>query len=183
MFEELKRSLRDALGRATSPGEGRAVLAMMREAIVDAKVIVADLKSALVQTQQRLAVERDALETVRRRGRLAAEIKDQETSRIAAEHEHRHTERISVLERKLEAQQAELGLAEGEIEEMTRQLKSAAVTGGVGGSATRVTQAVAEAEAAATGEETSSLRRDMDRSARESRADQQLEELKRRMGR
>ena len=85
MFERLTQSLRDALGRASSPAEGRAVVAMMREALVEAKVGLANLRDGVEATRAQLAAERAELTTVERRGRLAAEIQDRETVRVATE--------------------------------------------------------------------------------------------------
>ena len=179
MFDELRRRLEDALNRASSPAEGREVLTLMREAIIQAKVAVRELRTGVEETRTRLAAERDALETVRRRGRLAAEINDAETARIAAEYERRHGERVVVLERKLAAQEAEVALAEQEVADMTTQLKAAGSGIGPAGGAPRVPEPdpLAADEAA-----DANLRRDIDRSAREAQADQLLAELKRRMG-
>ena len=175
VFDDLRRRLEEALNRASSPGGDRESLSLMREAVIQAKVAVRELRSGLEETRQRLASERDNLETVRRRGRLAAEINDAETVRIAAEYERRHGERAAVLERKLAAQEAEVTLAEQELAEMTARLKAAGAGIGPAGGAPRVPDGE-PADADAT------LRRDIDRSAREAQADQLLAELKRRMG-
>ena len=184
MFEKLTQSLRDALGRASSPAEGRAVVAMMREALVEAKVGLANLRDGVEATRAQLAAERSELTTVERRGRLAAEIHDRETVRVATEYARRHAERIAVLERKLAAQEAELALAEGEVAEMTSQLKAAAagidpggVSRGVGGSGPPLDGAGGE-----TADGGEALRRTADRVAREAQAQRRLDELKRRMG-
>ena len=187
MFEELRRGLRDAMSRASSPSEGRKVVAMMKQALVDAKVYIADLREATERTRTRLAAERQALETAQRRGRMAADINDAETVRVAREYEQKHGERASVFERKLAAQEEELSLAERELAEMSAQFKSAAAGGAGAGSMPSSGQmdAVAEgaaAEAAAAAEPDAGLKRDIDRAAREARADAMLAELKRRMG-
>jgi hypothetical protein len=174
MFEKLRESLRDAMNRASSPSEGRAVLAMMRDAIVEAKVGVSQVRAALDATRAQLEHERRELDTVRRRGRLAADIGDQETVRVAAQFEQRHLARVEVLERKLAAQESELALAEREVEEMTAQLRSMAA--GANPTATTVPELDAEPDLDA-------LERAAQRAARESAAERQLEELKRRMGR
>lgn len=177
MFERLKETLRDALSRASSP-QGRAALAQMRDALVQAKVGLADLREGVERTRTRLAAERGELDTVRRRGKLAADIDDRETVRIAEQYERKHAERVAVLEKKLAAQQEELTLAEHEIDEMTAQLRAAHV-GAVPPDVSPVSppDPLAEAEG-----ETDALRRDMDRVAREATAQRQLDELKRRMG-
>lgn len=180
MFEDLRQRLREAMSRASSP-EGRAALALMREALVSAKVAVRELHEALAGTRERLAAERGALETVRRRGRMAAEINDAETVRVAAEYERRHVERIAVLERKLESQQAELTLAERELEEMTTQMKSVGAGVPPGGAPTA--EPGSATPSADAREADAELRRTIDRQTKESQAEQMLAELKRRMGR
>jgi hypothetical protein len=178
MFERLKETLRDALSRASSP-QGRAALAQMRDALVQARVGLADLRAGVDHTRTRLDAERAELETVRRRGKLAADIDDRETVRIAEQYDRKHSERIAVLEKKLAAQQGELALAEHEIDEMTAQLRAAYV-------------GVMPPEAAApptmpdpletARAESDALRRDIDRAARDAAAQRHLDELKRRMG-
>lgn len=182
MFEQLRQRINDLLDRATSPADRRTMVGMMRDAIVEAKVSVREMREQLEQTRRRLATERDELETVRRRGKLAAQIEDAQTMELAAEYERKHGERVAVLERKLAAQEAELGLAEREVEDMTRELKSRAA--GLGGPA-----------AAEVGmgdgspippddplEPDAGLRGEIDRAARDARAAEMLAELKRRMG-
>jgi hypothetical protein len=178
MFERLKETLRDALSRASSP-QGRAALAQMRDALVQAKVGLADLRHGVDRTRARLEAERAELDTVRRRGKLAADIDDRETVRIAEQYERKHSERIVVLEKKLAAQQEELALAEHEIDDMTAQLR-AAYAGVVPPDVAApppMPDPLEEARA-----ESDALRRDIDRTARDATAQRQLDELKRRMG-
>jgi hypothetical protein len=174
MFERLRETLRDALSRASSP-QGRAALAQMRDALVQAKVGLQDLRGGVERTRARLTAERAELDTVRRRGKLAADIDDRETVRIAEQYERKHAERVAVLEKKLVAQQEELALAEHEIDEMTAQLRAAHV--GAVPPDVPPPDPLEEAKA-----ETDTLRRDIDRSARDANAQRQLDELKRRMG-
>jgi hypothetical protein len=178
MFERLKETLRDALSRASSP-QGRAALAQMRDALVQAKVGLADLRQGVERTRARLDAERAELDTVRRRGKLAADIDDRETVRIAEQYERKHGERVVVLDKKLAAQQEELALAEHEIDEMTAQLRAAYV-GVIPPDATPAPAMPDPLEEART--ETDALRRDIDRAARDAAAERQLDELKRRMG-
>jgi hypothetical protein len=178
MFERLKETLRDALSRASSP-QGRAALAQMRDALVQAKVGLADLRHGIDRTRARLDAERAELDTVRRRGKLAADIDDRETMRIAEQYERKHGDRVVVLEKKLAAQQEELMLAEHEIDEMTAQLRAAYVGVVPPDVAPPPTTLDPLEEARA---ESDVLRRDIDRAARDATAQRQLDELKRRMG-
>ena len=175
MFERLRQSLRDAMSRASSPEEGRAVLAMMRDALVQARMGVAEVRDALTETHAQLAHERRELETVRRRRELAAGIHDDETVKVAERFERRHAERIEVLERKLAAQEGELALAQSELDEMDAQYRSMRAGGGP--------TAAPPPTADELGPEPDGLGRAIDRAAREAEAERQLNELKRRMGR
>ena len=172
MFEHLRQSLRDAMSRASSPAETRAVLSMMRDALVEAKVAVASLRAQIEETRARLVRERNELVTVQRRGRMAAEIRDEETVRVAAQYEKKHVERIAVLDRKLQAQEAELMLAEQEMTEMRAQMKSAGIAAPDLSAASSSMPPVEPAD---------ELRRTVDRAAREAEAERKLAELKRRM--
>jgi hypothetical protein len=178
MFERLKEALRDAVSRASSP-QGRAALAQMRDALVQAKVGLGDLRQGVERTRARLEAERAELETVRRRGKLAADIDDRETVRIAEQYERKHGDRVTVLEKKLAAQQEELALAEHEIDEMTAQLRAAYVGVVPPGAAPASPMPDPLEEARAEGD---ALRRDIERAARDAAAQRQLDELKRRMG-
>lgn len=183
MFEQLRQRLNDLLDRATSPADRRTMVSLMRDAIVEAKVSVREMREQLEVTRRRLATEREELETVRRRGKLAAQIEDARTMQIAADYERKHQDRVSVLERKLAAQEAELGLAEREVEEMTRELKSRAA--GIGDSAAAAEVGMGEASPIAPDdplEPDGELRGEIDRAARDARAAEMLAELKRRMG-
>lgn len=183
MFEQLRHRINDLLDRATSPADRRTMMGMMRDAIVEAKVSVREMREQLEETRRRLATERDELETVRRRGKLAAQIEDAQTMKIAADYERRHEERVTVLERKLAAQEAELGLAEREVEDMTRELKARAA--GLGGAAAAAEVGVGEGSPFPPDdplEPDAELRGEIDRAARDARAADMLAELKRRMG-
>lgn len=183
MFEELKQRMRDLFDRASTPADRRRTIALMRDAIVEAKVSVREMRDQLEHTRRRLTIERKELETVRRRARLAEQIDDAQTVQIAREYEKKHGDRVEVLERKLAAQEAELTLAEREVEEMTRELKARAAGVEPGGASADL------GEGAGTGlpledpaDQGSTLRSEIDRMAREARASEMLAELKRRMG-
>ena len=184
MFESLRQSLRDLIESATPPEERRAVFARMKDTLVQYRVGIEDMRSAAELTRKRLAHEKRELETVRRRKALAAGIEDAETVRIAEQYETQHAQRVAVLERKLEAQQDEVSLAEREVQSMTAELKAA-----MAGAGSLGTPGVASAAAAAEDPLRDDLRADIDglaraqrRAAADSDAEAKLEALKRRMG-
>jgi len=152
----------------------------MREAVVDAKVAVAEVQEAIARTEREVSGERQRLADAERRGRLAGEIQDQETVAIAERFAAKHRERLGVLERKLAAQREELGLAQRELDDMQGQLKAAAAAQP---SAERAWRDIEEAGGAREGTDLQDelLKSDMDRAAREAAAARQLEELKKKM--
>jgi len=125
MFEHLRRSWQSLLDGSLPPDERREVVARMKETLVHARVGVTGMRESLVEVRARLEQERTELETCTRRKQLALQIGDTETVTVAEKFERHHQERFSVLDRKREAQEAELALAEREIAEMTVELKYA----------------------------------------------------------
>jgi hypothetical protein len=187
MFESFRQSLNDLLDRATPPEERRAVLARMKQTLVQARVGLDDLRRGVTTTRMRLDVEVRELETMRRRKTAAAAINDTETVALAEKYESVHAERADVLRKKLEAQEAELAIGEREVGEMTAELKQAmlgagATAGSIDADARAEADSVLDAGENAA-EEIDAMSRAARRSARDSEAEEKLAELKRRMGR
>jgi hypothetical protein len=189
VFERLRDAVRAALEAATPPGNLRELARQMREAVVDAKVAVQEMRSALARTEIELKVEGQRLSDAERRGRLAAEIQDRETVEVAERFAARHRERVGVLERKRAAQREELTLAERDLAEMQGQLKSAELGGPAapGGPMSSTEQAWRDIQAAGGGRpgvdlQDDLLKADMDRAALEQAADEQLDLLKQKLG-
>ena len=186
MFESFRQSLNDLLDRATPPEERRAVLARMKQTLVQARMGLDDLRGGVATTKQRLDIETRELETMRRRKVAATAINDTETVALADKYETLHGERADVLRQKLQAQEAELGMVEREVGEMTTELKQAML--GAGPSASSVSdEAREEADSVlddgrTVAEESDAISRAGRRSARETEAEQKLADLKRRMG-
>ncbi|HEV8380381.1 MAG TPA: hypothetical protein VGQ29_02270 [Gemmatimonadales bacterium] len=181
----MRDAFRAALDAASSP-DLRSLARQMREAVVDAKVAVAEIREAVARTERELAVERQRLADAERRGRLAGEIQDQETVSVAERFAAKHRERLGVLERKLANQREELALTQRELDDMQAQLKTAErsrpVTEGQS-SAEQAWRDVQDAGGARPGMDLRDelLKSDMDRAAREAAAARQLEELKKKM--
>ena len=128
MFENLKARL-DRLLQAHTKPDSRARAAALREALLEAKVGVSTMRSALAATERELAAERRQLADAERRGRLAGEIPDPETVAVAERFVARHRERVGVLERKLVVQRDELVLAEREAAEtLTQSIRPGAMS-------------------------------------------------------
>jgi len=103
----------------------RERLERLRAAFLEAKVGEDRMRAALAATERELASERKQLTDAERRGRLAAQIPDPETVAVAQRFAARHRERVRLLERKLALQHEELKLVEREVEEMRRELHEA----------------------------------------------------------
>jgi hypothetical protein len=123
VFEGLKARL-DRLLRDHSRPDHRARAAALREALLEAKVGVSTMRSALMATERELEGERRQLADAERRGRLAAALPDPDTVQVAERFAHRHRERVGVLERKLAVQRDELALAEREVAEMLAEYRT-----------------------------------------------------------
>ena len=187
MFDKLRQSIENLVNGSASPEERRAAVSRMKETLVQARLGIEDLRGGVAETRQRLAVERAALETVRRRKGLAQGIDDRETVAIAERYERHHAERVEVLERKLSAQEGEVMIAEREVEEMTVELRAAAdarVAPGTarGGVAGGVAAEDLDADGAGVRDELDSLARSRRRAERDAAAEERLAELKRQMG-
>jgi len=172
LFERLRDALRAALDAATPPGDLRDLVRQMREAVVEAKVAVRELGEGVVRSEAELAAERQRLADAERRGRLAAEIQDRE--------------RVGVLERKLAAQRDELGLTQRELTEMQAQLARAERDRPLTEAERSAERAWRDLEAAGgvrpgTDLQDELLKSQLDRTAREAAAEQQLRELKKKI--
>ncbi|MCC6429416.1 MAG: hypothetical protein IT354_00820 [Gemmatimonadaceae bacterium] len=184
MFEQFRDSFR-ALSDRLAPEERRRVTASMRDALMHAKLGIADLTTAVRATETRLSGERAELETIRRRQGLAAQIGDTETVAIAEKFAAQHAERVSVLESKLMVQQQELTMAEREYDEMSSQLRQA-MSGFAPGGPSADTAAAREVDALLSDEPLPGddaappVRRT--RAEKEADAESRLADLKRRMG-
>ena len=192
MFDDVRQAFRDLLRGTPPSGDARrSIIAQMRETLVQARMGLDDLRKGVEETRGRLARERAELETVRRRKQLAEGINDAETVAIAERYEKQHAERASILERKLETQQAELAMVEREVGEMNAEFKLAAAGGTPGvsaGAPASDSSARADAgedplaESAGLRDELDGLARARRRAEAESSADEKLAALKRRMG-
>lgn len=186
MFESLKSTIADLISGRVAPADRRAVIADMKRALALAKLGVEDLQTGVEVTRRRVTAEREGVATSQRRKSLAEGISDAETVAIAAKYEAQHAERLAVLERKLEAQEAEHALAERDYDEMLKQLKQASV--GAGSGLDPKNRPLTDADLglpddAPLRSELDGLARSQKRQERDAAADAALEALKRKLGR
>lgn len=168
MFEQLRARLEQFLAERTPPEDARAQARALHAALVDAKVGLGAMRDALEAADRSLAEERRQLADAERRGRMAEEIGDAETAEVAGRFAARHAERVQLLERKVAVQRDELALAEREYESMRAEFQRRRVE------APSVPMADPDVDDAA-------LRHQLDRAARESAAEEQLQFLKRKV--
>jgi len=185
VFDGFRRSFEELLDRATRPEERRAVAARMKDTLVQARMGLDDLRTALEKSRRALAAEERELDTVRRRKQLAEGISDRETVEIATKYEEMHSQRVEVVRQKVSVQEAELALAERDVGEMSAQLKAVLAGTDSRGATAAIDPSVdtdESPERASLNDEINSLGRARATADREAEAAKRLDELKRRMG-
>ncbi len=182
MFDGLKARL-ERLLRERAGADPRTYAAGLREALVEARFGITEMRRALTATETELQSERKQLADAERRGRLAAAVPDPETVAVAERFTARHRERVMVLERKLAVQRDELALAEREVQEMTAQWRAASSAGGAASASVDAAWRDLEAAGATRmSDEGDQVAADLDRRKREEAVEAQLQYLKRKMG-
>lgn len=169
-FEDLRARFEQILAERGRAAGSRAYADGLYQAMLDLKVAIAELDSALEHTDHELARERGQLADAERRGRLAESIQDQETADLAKVWTAKHAERIALLERKQQVQRDELRMAEAQMEEMREAYR-------------RARAGLAPGTGAETPPEPDPAGFELDRKAKESLVREQLAELKRKLGR
>ncbi|MCH7474645.1 MAG: hypothetical protein IIA27_08225 [Gemmatimonadetes bacterium] len=185
MFERLREALDVMLDTTASGGDAAG---LMHDAVVEARVSLDVMGEQIARTAQRLEREREQSRDAERRGKLAEGIEDWETVEIAKRFAAKHSEHISVLERKLEAQRAEAELAQKEFSQMREQLKQMRQKTMGADATARVEAAWRDIERAGGVRpdrdlEQDLLRSQLDAATKEAMADEQLRQLKKKMGR
>jgi len=189
VFEKLRETIEAMLAAATPAGDAQDVVARMHDAVVEARTSLMEMRDQLSNTERRLDRERQKLEDAERRGKLADGIGDEETVEVAEEFAAKHRERAAVLTRKLDAQRAELTLADREFVQMREQFKEAKDQRGLDGDTSdRIESAWRNIESAGGTRpeldlKDELLRSQMDTAAKEAAANEQLRQLKKKMGR
>lgn len=185
VFERLREALDAILDTAAPEGDAAG---LMHEAVVEARTSLDLMREQIARTELRLNKEREQLQDAERRGKLAEGIEDWETVEIAKRFAAKHSEHVSVFERKLEAQQAEAKLAQEEFSQMRQQLRQIRQKTMGADATARVEAAWRDIERAGGVRPDLDLEQDlllsqMDAVKKESMADEQLRQLKKKMGR
>ena len=173
-LEDIKAQL-DRIFAAGTRTSSREQAAGLREALLEFKVGIGQLREALQRSERDLDVARREAADYARRGQLAGDIDDTETARIAAEFTAKARERVDLLERKVIVQRDELIMAERDYEATKKQFQSA--------SRGAPLDASPAADPLADPEQMSSTDKLMiDQRAREAAVEAQLAHLKKKLG-
>ncbi len=133
MFDNLRQAFREAvdnfkdeLGRDEIPEAVDRLLREMKREAADTKAEIRRLDEAIHGAIETAEKEKGATETCRRREKMALDISDEETARVAREYAEKHEHRRSVLEHKALALREELDMRQEEFGEMVETIKEAA---------------------------------------------------------
>lgn len=132
VFQDLRDAFREAvenfkkeLDRDRIPETVDEFLREMRREVIDAQSYLRGLEDDIRKALKRAGAEEQEAATCRRRERLAREIGDEETARVAREFAEKHEQRRRVLERKALALKDELDMRRDEVREMLERLEKA----------------------------------------------------------
>jgi hypothetical protein len=181
VFDGLKARL-DRLLRERGQSDPRAYAAGLREALVEARLGITEMRRALAAAEAELEAERKQLADAERRGRLAAAVPDAETVAVAERFAARHRERILLMERKVVVQRDELALAQREVQEMTTQFRSASQGGPRSDSVDAAWRDLEAAGGSRSNDESDRMAAELEQRKRDEAVEAQLAYLKKKMG-
>lgn len=124
-FREAVQNFKDELDRDSVPENVDRLLAGMVDEVTDARARHKGLEAELEETRRRVSREEQQVATNQRREKLARDIGDEETARLAGEYAERHQKRLGVFRQKAAALQQEVTLLGAEVEEMMEKVKEA----------------------------------------------------------
>ena len=132
MFESLRAAFREAirnfkheLHRDEVPELVDNFVSGMKHQAADAKTRLRELEGGIQRARAETAREAQEVDTCRRRERMARNIGDEETAKIAAQFAEKHEQRRLVLEEKAVALEKEVHLRRAEVEEMLVKIREA----------------------------------------------------------
>ncbi len=132
MFDNLRHAFREAvdnfkeeLSRDEIPEAVSGLLREMKREAADTRAEIRRLDEAIKGAIEKAEKEKGAEETCRRREKMALDISDEETARVAREYAEKHEHRRSVLEHKALALKEELDMRQEEFGDMIETIKEA----------------------------------------------------------
>lgn len=132
MFDNLRRAFREAadnfkveLERDDVPGAVDNLLRAMKREAADTQAETQRLEAAIKKAIKVTDVEKREAETCRRREKMALDISDEATARLARQYAEKHEHRREVHEQKALALKEELDMRRGEFKDMIATIKDA----------------------------------------------------------
>ena len=132
MFEKLGRAFREAydnfkeeLERDAVPETVDKLLKGMHDEAADTRAHIKRLEAEIEKTLKAADAHEKEAATCRRREKMALEIDDEETAKVAADYAEKHEKNYEVLGRKALALKEELDLHRAEFEQMLEAIKKA----------------------------------------------------------
>ena len=132
MFDNLRRAFREAadnfkeeLERDDVPEAVDDLLRAMKREATDTQAETQRLEAAIKKAIAATEVEKREAETCQRREKMALDIGDEETARVARQYAEKHEHRREVHERKALALKEELDMRRGEFKDMIATIKDA----------------------------------------------------------
>lgn len=132
MFDDLRAAFREALenfnkelNRENVSDTADKLLVGMRSEIVDEKAQVSGLEEQVDKTRAEMERLAGEVATARRREKMAADIEDEETAKLARTFAEKAEDHRDVLGKKLAALEEELTFRRGTVEEMMAQFHEA----------------------------------------------------------
>ena len=132
MFDNLRHAFREAvdnfkeeLGRDEIPEAVDRLLREMKREAADTKAEIRRLEEAIHGAIEGAEKEEGKGKTCRRREKMALDISDEETARVARDYAEKHAHRRSVLQHKALALKEELDMRQEEYGEMLEAIKDA----------------------------------------------------------
>jgi len=173
-LDELRARLANLLANQGPSADRRAYMSGLNAALVDFRVAAKQSAESLASAERELAAETGQLGDAERRGRLAQEIGDSETARIAGEFAVRHRERTGILERKIAVIKDEIAYVEREYRDLAAKYQSARQGLGMSGGSPAPDPALSDREF-------DLLKAKTDREATEAAVQAQLQHLKKKL--
>ena len=124
-FREAVDNFKDELGRDEIPEAVDRLLREMKREAADTKAEIRRLEEAIHGAIEGAEKEEDKEKTCRRREKMALDISDEETARVARDYAEKHEHRRSVLQHKALALKEELDMRQEDYGEMIEAIKDA----------------------------------------------------------
>jgi phage shock protein A len=124
-FREAVANFKDEMARDQVPETVDRLLAGMVEELTAAKTALRELEDQIQRTRAEADKAGTEIETCRRRERMAQQIGDEETARVAREFGEKYEKRRTLMEHKATALVEELEFRRSELDDMLAKIKEA----------------------------------------------------------